>query len=340
MISDNDVVKLDQPTSAEAVNADIPPKQKLKPVPAQPAGVTQVGPGSQITSTAANVPTTLPQTGKGSNPGVALTPQVLTSSAGDGFGAGPSMPAAQPATTTALPAPATQTAGDSFASPVPASSGPTLTPTDPNNPLTAQTITPGQTADRFAIAQQRFDQFAKSTEPAYQSALRQANRMGAASGRLGSGSLRTDFGNLANQRNLQLDTGRDQFLTNALEGSIGDAWQGIGLAERQQGFQNQQQQQAFANELARLGFDENAINSAYGRALQTWMAGQQGGTGSNTAILGARDAAGQGQDALEALAGLIRARSAAPTQTGTATPPAGTIDPGTIYPWMGGGVNG
>ncbi len=199
-----------------------------------------------------------------------------------------------------------------------------------------------------AVLEQRFDDAARASDPAYQSTLRDALRTAAAGGGLGSGMLRTNVGDLANNRNLQLDTLRSGFLGNALEGSINDAWNSIGLAERQQGFQsdqaqralqtlsfqlphfaerqqgfqNQQQQQAFANELARLGFDENAINSAYGRALQTWMAGNTGGTGAGTAMQGSNQAAGNASDSLAALQAWLAARAAAPGATGTAMPPA------------------
>ena len=149
-----------------------------------------------------------------------------------------------------------------------------LVPTDPNRALTSQTIVPGQMADRYAIAQQKFDQFAQSTDPQYQTALKQANRYGAATGRLGSGSLRTDFGNLANQRNQQLDTSREGFLTDALNGSIDDAWRGIGLAERQQGFQQGQQDRAWDQGLDLFGAG-NTSNPTNARqyAAETYGAG-------------------------------------------------------------------
>lgn len=100
-----------------------------------------------------------------------------------------------------------------------------------------ESLTPigvGDLPDRQALAGQMFDQFARSTEPAYEATLRQANRFGAANGMLNSGALRTEFGNLANQRNQQLDLAREGFLTNALEGTIGDAWNRVGLDERNQ----------------------------------------------------------------------------------------------------------
>lgn len=268
-------------------------------------------------------------------------PGVLTSSAGDGFGASPG---GEPAPTglTAMPAPVpiqspvpTQ-APAATPAPVPNASPVSLTPTNPENPLTAQTITPGQGADRFALAQQKYDQFVQSTDPSYQAALRNAKRVGAASGGLGSGQLRTSIGDLAGQRANAMDVQRQGVFTDALGGSIDDAWKSIGLSERQQGFQNQQQQQAFENELRRLGFSEDMINSAFNRGLQSYQAGQAGGTGSGTMQSGASNYAGQGQDALDALNNLTRQRASQPGTTAPAPTPASQI-----YPWMGpGGMNG
>jgi hypothetical protein len=124
--------------------------------------------------------------------------------------------------------------------------------------------------------------------------------------------LRTSLGDLGANRANAMDVKGQEFLTQANLGSIDDAWRAIGVAQQQQGFQSGQQQQAFQNELARLGFSEDMLNSAFGRALQTYMAGQTGGTGSGTALAGASQAQGSGDDALAALANLIRSRNAAP----------------------------
>jgi hypothetical protein len=239
----------------------------------------------------------------------------ITSTAGDSFG-GSALPAptagAVPVggTTTAVPA-------SGPAAPQGVGNGVGLTPTNPANPLTGQTIAPANTVDRFALAQQRFDTFAKSTDPAYQSALRQANRMGAAGGQLGSGELRTDFGNLANARGLALDTSRDSLFQDALGGTIDDAYRNVGIAQQQQGFQQGQQQQAFENELRRLGFSEDMLNSAFGRSLQQWMAGQTGGTGSGTVLAGANATGNAGSDALAALEAFARQRAASGAATST-----------------------
>ena len=193
---------------------------------------------------------------------------------------GPTSPAA-PQQNPLSPVPAGPAAGPT--APTPAGpGGVTLTPTDPNDSLTTKTITPGSLADRFKLAQDRFATFANSSEPAYQAALRDANRMGAAQGRLGSGDLRTSFGDLAQGRSRDLMNSRDNLFQNALEGTIGDTWNGIGLAERQQSFQNQQQRDAFE------------------RMLQQFYAGQAGGTGSASQTGYGSQVAGQGQDALAA----------------------------------------
>lgn len=188
-----------------------------------------------------------------------------------------------------------------------------LTPTDPNNPLTGQTIARDPLVDRFNLAQERFNTFAQATDPQYQSALRQAQRLGAASGGLGSGMLRTDLGNLAGQRDLQMRTAQQGFLQDALEGTIGDQFRDVGVAQQQQGFQNMQQQQAFENELRRMGFTDQMLNSAFGRALQAYMAGQTGGTGSGTTLAVGNQYQQSGQDALGALYDLIRGQAATGT---------------------------
>lgn len=227
--------------------------------------------------------------------------------------------------------------GTETASPAPDGAGPitktapsgAFPQTDPNNPLTTQTIQRTPEQDRFAIAQQRFNTFVESTDPQYKAALRDANRYGAATGRLGSGELRTSFGDLAGQRDLQLRTQGNTFLQNALEGTIDDQFRDVGVAQQQQGFQNQQQQQAFENELRRRGFSEDMINSAFGRALQQYNAGALGGTGSATGIQVGQNQFNQGSDALNALNALIRGKPA--TGTPMSTPP---INPQPTYPWQ------
>lgn len=279
-------------------------------------------PGKQLTSMASNLGMGAP-----TNPiavGEAMQPMPAPTSLPAGMpGKTPGAPVTDPiaAMRSAMPgAPAQATQGLG-----PGAAG---TATDPNNPLTAQTLSRAPTADRFQLAQDRFAQFTEQTDPAYKAALRDTMRAGAAAGGLGSGQLRTSLGDAGNQRDLNLRTAERGFLTDALEGTIADSFGDVGIAQQQQGFQNQQQQQAFENELRRLGFDDAMINSAFGRGLSQWQAGQAGGTGSATGMAVGGQNAQAGGDALQGLMDLIKNQNAAPT-----IPSAPPATPGFTPDW-------
>lgn len=151
--------------------------------------------------------------------------------------------------------------------PTPQPQGYNLTPQS----LVGQTITPNQSTDRYGIAQQQFQNFADQSNPAYASALKQATSAGAGAGQLGSGQLRTSYGNLANQRNQQLQQAQTGFLTDALNGSIQDAYNNVGIAQQQQQYQAGQNQQNFGNNLATV--QQNQANQ--GQAFNQNLAQQQ-----------------------------------------------------------------
>lgn len=309
------------------------PAPLMSPRPANPARRVQEAKAANATPAA---PEPLPplRAGSGPLPGPQAAPgQPIVNRVGDGFNPMTPVPVgpAVPGGTTI-----TSTAGDGFGSPpgagpgprprpvaptpalppsmpsVPAPRGVSLTPTNPASPLTTQTIGAGSLADRFQLAQHEWENFARASDPTYQASLRDASRAAAAGGGLGSGMLRTSVGDLASNRALALDTQRNTLLGNALEGTIGDAWRAVEQATQQQGFQAGQQQQAFDNELRRLGLTDQLTNADFQRALQTWMAGNQGGTGANTALAGASAARGNSNDALDALQAWMSARAAAP----------------------------
>jgi hypothetical protein len=79
--------------------------------------------------------------------------------------------------------------------------------------------------NRYDLAQQRFKTFAEQTDPAFQASLREAAQLAAAKGGLGSGMLTSSYGDVAAQRARELQGERDTIFQNALEGSIGDAYQ-------------------------------------------------------------------------------------------------------------------
>lgn len=82
--------------------------------------------------------------------------------------------------------------------------------------------TTGTPQNRLQLATSAFDTFAKSTAPQYTADLREAEHKAAGMGQLGSGGLRTTYGNLANQRALALDTEKSNLINSATTATIGD----------------------------------------------------------------------------------------------------------------------
>ena len=152
-----------------------------------------------------------------------------------------------------------------------------------NQNLTGQTIGVGQTPDRAGLASSMFDTFQRQSDPAYQASIREAESNGAALGQIGSGGLRTSVGNLANARGQQLDTAREGFLNNALEGSIGDQYRSVGVAQQQQGFQEGQQNTAFSQGLQQTALQEALTSGDFSRYMQLLNAGNTGNP-SDTAL--------------------------------------------------------
>lgn len=190
------------------------------------------------------------------------------------------------------------------------------TPTDANNALTNQTLSVGDTADRFRLAQDQWSNFERATNPQYQATLRDTLRAGAAAGGLGSGQLRTSLGNAQNNRELQLDTQRNDLLNNALGGSIDDAYRNVGIAQQQQGFQQGQQQQAFGNEIAGADLNERLTSGSFNRALQQMMQGQSGNP-AQTQLALSEIFGNQSSAAGQSLADLIAGMSARNASGGT-----------------------
>lgn len=221
----------------------------------------------------------------------------------------------QRTTGTVLPAPATASPSASPAAPMTMPGGTVLTSTAGDgfgsSPAGSSGMTPAGAAggapvvDRFALARDRWNQYVTGeAEPAYQAALRQANRLGAAAGQLGAGELRTDFGNLTQAYGRDLNTQARGFLSDALEGTIGD------------------NQRAFENELATLGLQDDLLNSAFGRALQQYGAGTRidpSGTGLAVGAAQGAQAARAGGSWLDLLRQL-GAGSAASGAAGAAAP--------------------
>jgi hypothetical protein len=164
--------------------------------------------------------------------------------------------------------------------------------------------------DRAALAQQMFDTFANGSQGAYDHAQTDATRRAAANGTLHSGMLTNEYGDLANQRETQLDTVKQGFMQNALSGTIQDRLNNLGAlggiqgqlsgqdaAQRgevrdERGYQQGIDQQALQNAIQQILMGDQLQNSATQRQTN-WasLLGQFGFGGDPTsALLGGRRA--------------------------------------------------
>ena len=149
-----------------------------------------------------------------------------------------------------------------------------FTPVNPETDLRNFTITPSALLDRFKLAQEQYGTFADATSPQYDAALRDAARAAAATGRLGSGMLRTSYGDLANTRARELTNQRDALFQQALLGSVQDAQMQFEDLMREQEYQTSAQDQAFRQAITAANLQEALTSGAFQRALQTLTAGQ------------------------------------------------------------------
>jgi len=151
--------------------------------------------------------------------------------------------------------------------------GPTGTAADPEFDLRSLQILPSEMLDRFKLAQEQYGTFADSTSPQYQAALRDAARAAAATGRLGSGMLRTSYGDLANTRARELTNQRDTLFQNALLGSVQDAQTRFEDLLAEQQYQTGAQNQAFNQAITAQRLQEELTSGAFERALSQMIQG-------------------------------------------------------------------
>ena len=192
----------------------------------------------------------------------------------------------------------------------------TTKPTDPNNPLTSQTIDYGDLTNRFKVAQDELANWNKTSDPQFQADLRDAMRKAAAGGALGSGMLQTSLGDITANRELQRQGMGTSFLNNALTGSIQDAKDRTALAERQQGFQADQQRTAFGQGVTEAQLNEALTSGAFQRALQQLVAGSSGNPADIQLAL-SQIFGNQAGTASDALGGLIQNKTANTGNAGT-----------------------
>lgn len=134
---------------------------------------------------------------------------------------------------------------------LPTSPGVSLTPTNPTNDLRGQTIGVGPTANRADLANTYIQNWDKADQPYFQRDQRAATSNAAGRGQLGSGQLRGALGDVVQQHDLQRQNAQSNFYTDALRGSIDDAYKNVGVAQQQQQFQTGLQNQTFGQDLTR-----------------------------------------------------------------------------------------
>lgn len=163
----------------------------------------------------------------------------------------------------------------------PTAPGVSTSSTNPTNSLLGQTITPGPMANRVSIANSDLQNWQQQQAPIYQENLRNATQQAAGAGQLGSGQLRTSLGDLAYNQNQATNAAMGNFTNQALQGSIGDAYQNVQQADQQQAFQAGLQNQGFNQGLQSLiaGNSGNPSSTQLGLSGiygQQAAAGQQG----------------------------------------------------------------
>jgi hypothetical protein len=169
---------------------------------------------------------------------------------------------------------------------------------------TNKTITPGAGVDRMALANQEFESSAKASDPYYQKTLRDATSAAGANGQLGSGMERTSLGDAANLRNTQLDALRSNLMNTATEGTIGDQYKNIGIAQQQQGFQSGQQNTAFNQATQQAQLEEALRSGDFSRAA-TMLGMGNAGNPSDTALTLANSYGNQAGAAGAAVSNLV-----------------------------------
>ena len=147
--------------------------------------------------------------------------------------------------------------------------------------------------DRVALAKQAFNTFKSETDPAYAATLQDAARFGAAGGQVGSGQLRTRFGDIGLQRQRDLQNEQDRLIQGATEGSISDSFNKLGALS---GLEGQQYGEGAA--------DRNELRTERGNKLYTGTTLLNAGSAGNPADYYAQMARQLGMDpsALQQLA--------------------------------------
>jgi hypothetical protein len=122
----------------------------------------------------------------------------------------------------------------------------------PGGDLRSSQVLPDQGVDRFKLAQQRYDEFTKANQQGDFDMTRAIGQRAGAAGRLGMGSVDDEYNRLARTLGDRNASARNSYLTDALEGTIGDSRQNRDEIRTERGYQGGAAQQHLDNQYREL----------------------------------------------------------------------------------------
>lgn len=190
----------------------------------------------------------------------------------------------------------------------------------PGSDLIDQAVLPGSDVDRFALAQKRLADFRAARQPQHDSNVRKILDTNAGLGRLGSGMLNTDVGNEANAFEQQQTDMENNLLSNAIEGTIGDARSNRAELRGERGYQGGLENQAYGRGVDQYKMEQDAQGTAFDQAMRRAQFGEQGNP-SGVDILagqGKRQSADSDMQAYgQVISGLTQRKAAGDTSAGS-----------------------
>lgn len=124
------------------------------------------------------------------------------------------------------------------------------------------------TPDRYKLAQDEYDTYAKATAPSQDLALTNAEKMASATGTNGSGMLNTSFGNIALQRARDLQNERDTLFNTAQQQTMADRQATLAAVLGAQGQTNAQDASARGEQRSERQYQADTANNALTQAEQ------------------------------------------------------------------------
>jgi hypothetical protein len=133
--------------------------------------------------------------------------------------------------------------------------------------LRSTAVLPTSGPDRFGMAEQRYGQFINDTAERDFDATRMLGQRAAAMGRSGSGMVSKDYADLGAAIERERGNARGRYLTDALEGTIGDARNNRAEVRGERDYQTGSAQQSLENRIRQQQLEEQLTQGNYGRQM-------------------------------------------------------------------------